>query len=170
MHRLSLVVPLFALVASAPARGVDPGFGWFAGLAGACWTGTFPDGKTEHTQCYMAQFGKFLRGTAALKALKDGQWQTAFEGDSVYAWDASRKAIVYYLWGSDGSHRQLDASYAGDELVFAVPSRADPRTIAYRSVWRRIDADTFEVRRERPNDGAWTTELTVVYRRSGAAR
>jgi hypothetical protein len=54
--------------------------------------------------------------------------------------------------------------------VFPVPSRADPATVAYRTVWRRLDADSFEVRRERPKGDAWATELTVVYRRTAAPR
>jgi hypothetical protein len=63
---------LVALAASAPAHAVSTGFGWFADLAGSCWVGMFPDGKSEHTQCYTVQFDKFLRGTAALKVERDG--------------------------------------------------------------------------------------------------
>lgn len=111
-------------------------FGWFAELAGACWTGRFPDGKTVHTQCYTTQFGRFLRGTATLAVDKDGR---------------------------------LEASWLGDELAFPVPSRKDPAQITYRSVWRRLAPDAFEVRRERPAGAAWSTELTVTYRRSPPA-
>lgn len=93
-----------------------------------------------------------------------------FEGDSLFAWDEATRSIVYYIWGSDGSHQRLEARYIGEELAFPVPSRKDPAQIAYRSVWRRISDDSFEVRRERPAAGAWSTEMSVVYRRVGASK
>jgi hypothetical protein len=161
-------LPLLTLAFAGSAHAADalPGFGWFADMADACWVGAFPDGKTEHSQCYSTQFGKFLRGTAALHVRQESESQLVFEGDSLFAWDEGRKRIVYYIWGSDGSHRQLEAEYLGDELAFPVPDKNDATKVAYRSVWRRIDADTFEVRRERPGGDGWTSELKVVYRRA----
>jgi hypothetical protein len=144
------------------------GFDWFGELAGSCWVGVFPDGVTEHTHCYSTQFGRFIRGTAALAELEEGKREVRFEGDSVFAWDESSRRIAYFIWGSDGSYRELEAEFVGDELHFPVPRRDDAAQILYRSVWRRIDADTFEVRRERPEAGGWTTELTVVYHRAPA--
>jgi hypothetical protein len=129
-------------------------FGWFAEMVGSCWVGTFPDGKTQHTHCYTAQFDQFIRGTATLSV--DGV--NKFSGDSVFAWDDKEKRIVYYIWGSDGSHSTHEARYIGEELAFPIRS-------AYRSVWRRIDADSFEVRREVPDGSGWKTVLTVVYRK-----
>lgn len=170
VHRLALAFLTAGACALAHAQELPGGFGWFGSLAGSCWSGRFPDGKTTHRQCYSTQFGRFLRGTAALSTEKEGRPQVAFEGDSVFAWNDERKAIDYYVWGSDGSHRQLEAKYEGDELMFPVPARADPGKVAFRSAWRRIDGDTFEVRRQRPADGGWNTELTVVYRRDGTHR
>lgn len=158
---ISLCIPS----ASPYAQEVPAGFGWFGSVANTCWVGQFPDGRTEHTQCYTSQFGKFLRGTAALATIADGKRNVTFEGDSIFAWDEASKRIVYYIWGSDGSHRQLHAEYAGDELHFPVPMRADPARISYRSTWRRVNAETIEVRRERPTGDVWTTELTVTYRK-----
>ncbi len=165
--RLLQSVFAFGLLApAAPAFSQSlQAFRWFADLAGSCWTGPFPDGKTRHKQCYSVQYGKFLRGTASLIVEQEGASRAQFEGDSVFAWDTASGQITYYIWGSDGSHRQLAAQFVGDELVFPVPSRKAPSEIAYRSVWRRISADVFEVRRERPAGGAWSTELTVVYKR-----
>jgi hypothetical protein len=150
---------------SAAKAATPDGFGWFGNLAGACWTGTFPDGKTTHTQCYTRQFDKFVRGTATLAEQRDGAAQTLFEGDSVFAFDEGTRRIVYYIWGSDGVHRRLEAHYIGDELAFPVESRKQPGQIAYRSVWRRLGDDAFEVRRERPSASEWNVELRVVYRR-----
>jgi hypothetical protein len=153
------------LVSSAEDRAV--GFGWFDSVVGNCWTAVLPDGDSRHVHCYTRQFGHFIRGTSVLSSVKDGQDVVQFEGDSLFAWDESRKLIVYYIWGSDGSHRRLEAQYAGAELVFPVPSRADPGTVVYRSVWRLVDPDTLEVRRERPDGTAWRTEFKVSYSRAG---
>jgi hypothetical protein len=162
-------LPLLTIALAGLAHAADavPGFGWFADMAGSCWVGTFPDGKTEHRQCYTTQFGRFLRGTAELRVRENDKLQLVFEGDSLFTWDEGRRKIVYYIWGSDGSHRQLEAGFLGDELAFPVPDRNDATKVAYRSVWRRTDTDTFEVRRERPSGDGWTTELTVIYRRTG---
>jgi len=161
-----------ALLLAAPVSMATPpaGFGWFADLVGACWSGRFPDGKTRHTQCYTSQFDRFVRGTAKLSGEHDGELKDQFFGDSLFAWDEKDQKIVYYIWGSDGSHARHEASYAGDELLFPVRSRKDPTVIAYRSAWRRIDADTFEVRRESPDGTGWKTELTVVYHKDGATQ
>ena len=150
----------------AAAQSLPVGFGWFADMVGSCWVGRFPDGKTVHTHCYTAQFGKFMRGTAALAGEKDGAAHVQFEGDSVFVWDDGAKKIVYYIWGSDGSHSRLEAAYLGEELVFPVMSRQDPSKVAFRSVWKRLGNDTFEVRRERPNGNEWATVLSVTYRRA----
>ena len=161
LRLLLLCVP----AASLCAQELPAGFGWFLSVADSCWVGQFPDGRTEHTQCYTTQFGRFLRGSAALATVTDGKRSVTFEGDSVFAWDEASRRIVYYIWGSDGSHRQLHAEYAGDELHFPVPTRAEPAKISYRSAWRRIDAETIEVRRQRPAGADWTTELVVTYRK-----
>jgi hypothetical protein len=148
-------------------------FGWFAEVVDACWVGVFPDGKTQHSHCYSAQFDQFIRGTATLSGDEGGTLTEQFRGDSLFAWDEAAKKIVYYIWGSDGSHRRLEAWYEGQDLVFPVPSRTDPGAIAYRSLWRRVDDSTIEVQRQVP-EGAqgdasaglnWRTELTVVYHR-----
>lgn len=160
-----LVSPLLAQSQSLPQ-----GFGWFATLAGSCWSADFPDGKTRHEQCYTTQFNRFMRGTATLAAEKDGTHVIAFSGDSHFAWNEVKRAMDYYIWGSDGSYRQLEARYEGDELHFPIPSRTEPQKVSLRSVWRRVDSNTFEVRRERLADGAWKQEFAVTYRRAGTSQ
>lgn len=161
-----------ALLLSAPVALAGPldGFGWFASLVGSCWVGKFPDGRTRHTQCYTSQFDRYLRGTAVLSTEQGGVAKDQFSGDSLFALDESSGRIVYYIWGSNGSHGRHEAHYSGDELVFPIARKDDPAVTGYRSVWRRIDAETFEVRRETPDGDGWDTELTVVYRKVGAAQ
>ena len=52
-------------------------------------------------------------------------------------------------------------------FLFPAP-RATPPRPASRSVWKRIDKDSFEVRREKQGeDGkSWVEELKVTYRRA----
>jgi hypothetical protein len=84
--------------ASLSAQELPAGFRWFGTMVGSCWIGQFPDGRTEHTQCYSGQFGKFMRGTASLSSAKETARQVLFEGDSLFAWDDASKRIVYYIW------------------------------------------------------------------------
>lgn len=158
-------VALVGLILAAAARATEPDFRWFDSLAGSCWVATFPDGRTVHTQCYTRQFGKFMRGSARLESEREGQRSTQFEGDSMFAWDQSTRKIAYFIWGSNGSYRQLDAHCVDEELFFPVPGRTDPTQIAYRSVWRRMGENSFEVRRERLSAGAWGVDVKVVYRK-----
>jgi hypothetical protein len=81
------------------------------------------------------------------------------------AWNDKKKRIEYYIWGSDGSYSRHYAYYSGDELVFPVEDRNDPAKVAFRSVWRRVDPSSIEVRREVPEGEGWKTELTVLYRK-----
>ena len=159
------VAPPAAAPKNVPAPPI-PDFGWFGELAGGCWTTVMPDKKSEHTQCYTRQFDRFIRGAATLLVARDGKMRAVFAGDSVFALDATTKRIPYYIWGSDGNHRQLEATYVGDELHFPIPSKDDPAKVAFRSVWKRVDKDSFEVRRERPvGEDKWKEELKVVYKR-----
>ena len=160
MRRALLVLAL--AVGASPAHAGSLGkFGWFADMVGSCWVGTFPDGKTRHSHCYTAQYDQFIRGTATLSV--DGN--DKFFGDSVFAWDEKEQRIVYHIWGSDGSHSTQEARYIGEELAFPIHSRKEPAKVAYRSVWRRIGADSLEVRREVPDGSGWKTQMTVLYRK-----
>jgi hypothetical protein len=170
--RLAVILTVCGLVASPSSGGAEQlaRFGWFADLVDACWVGDFPNGKTRHSQCYTTQFDRFIRGAAELSGDHNGQQVQQFAGDSVFAWDEKTNRMIYYIWGSDGSHSRHEAYYEGEQLVFPAPGKKDPQVVAYRSVWRRLDPTTFEVRRERPDGADWKTDLTVVYRKTAAPR
>jgi hypothetical protein len=168
MNRLTVLLWILTCSSAWASPAPLEKFGWFAVLAGSCWSGTFPDGQTRHEHCYSTQFDRFLRGSATLSGRHGGDFVEQFSGDSVYAWNDAEQRIDYTIWGSDGSLSSHAAYYEGDELVFPVESRKEPGRIAYRSVWRRLDPDSIEVRREVPEGDGWTTTLTVLYRRSPA--
>jgi hypothetical protein len=148
-------------VTAAPSHA---GFGWFASLAGSCWRGEYPGGGGD-IQCYEWQYGRYLRGTIEIDAKgKDGA-TVKLAGDSVYDWDGKAGRIRYSNWADAGSLQHGEAYYEGELLRFPVVKSADEEPRA-RTTWRRIDADTFEVTRERLDGGAWAAEIRVTYRRS----
>ena len=73
------------VAAEAAPPGPLAGFGWFAELAGSCWKGEHPDGKSTETQCYLAQYGRLMRGSSRIT--QAGAPQPVFEGDAVFAID-----------------------------------------------------------------------------------
>lgn len=166
--RRELVLMAVLVPSSAGAGAPLEKFGWFADLVGSCWQGTFPDGKTQHTHCYTPQFDQFIRGSATLAGDHNGIMQDKFFGDSVFAWDEKNRRMTYYIWGSDGSHGRHEALYEGEDLSFPVHARDDSSRLVSRSLWHRLDATSFEVRRQVPVADGWKTELTVVYRKAAS--
>jgi hypothetical protein len=171
MRTRNLLAALAACAAaSAAAQGSPPqrvqsppglsSFGWFADLAGSCWRGE-REGRAD-VQCYSSQFNRFMRGT--IKFYQGGK--LVGEGDSVFAYDPNEKVIVYSQWGSNGALGMGEVAVEGGDLVFGtrLPDGSEPPT---RSVWRRVDADTFHVLRQRRGEQGegWTEDAPVTYRR-----
>lgn len=166
-----LSAAMLALTSSAmssvsSAESPPPRFGWFSDMVGACWTGRYPDGKTSDTQCYTTQYGLFLRGTIKLQGVHGNKPVQDLEGDSVYAWDEKDKKIRYSFWANDGTYGTAEAYLDGELIVFPVSDPSDSTKLIGRSVWRRIDGDTFTVTRERSKEGAWTEQFKVTYSRA----
>lgn len=169
-NRLAPVLTVLSLVASAAtaeppdATATERAFGWFGTLAGSCWRGEYVTGGGD-TQCYAMQYDRYLRGTIAIEtAGKDGQ-PFRLAGDSVFEWDAAKARIRYSNWADLGNLQHGEAFYEGELLRFPDVKSKDeePRT---RSTWRRTDADTFEVTRERREGDAWQALFSVTYRRA----
>jgi hypothetical protein len=152
--------------AVAPAEGPLAGFGWFADLAGSCWKGTQADGRAADTQCYSVQHERLLRGTIRIHIERPGGAAPIdFEGDSVFAYEPAAKKVVYTQWGSDGSYATGEMVREGDTLFFS-NRRPDGAEARVRFAWRRVDADSFKVTRERKEDAGWKEVVSVVYRRA----
>jgi hypothetical protein len=138
-------------------------FGWFAELAGSCWRGVTKDGRPSDQQCYQSQYGRFLRGTIKFAAQGD---RAGGEASSVFAFDPNGKVIIYSQWASTGAFGFGEARLENDELIFQTRA-PDGNEAPFRSVWRRVDADTYRVSRERRGEegGAWNEEAAVTYSR-----
>lgn len=137
-------------------------------MAGHCWSGTYPDGRTSDTQCYSAQFGRLLRGSIKLSGMHGSKQVDNFEGDSVYAWNPKAKRVDYTFWASDGTYGTGEMFLEGEQLIFPAPGGADSTAGGMRSVWRRVDVNSFVVTREKRQGDTWVRVLEVTYRRSGA--
>jgi len=159
MKRL-LLASLLAL-AAVPASAQLSQFGWFAELAGSCWRGEpRSDGRSDE-QCYRAQFGKFMRGS--IRFYSAGK--LTGEGDSVFAFDPQAKVVIYSQWSSNGGMGFGEAVLEGGDLVFQnrLPDGTDAPA---RTVWKRIDADSYLVARQRRSErGDWNEESAVTYTR-----
>lgn len=163
---LATLLPLAAAAQQAPRADLSA-FRWFAGLAGACWKGDHPDGKTADVQCYSTQYGRFMRGTIRVHSQADAK-AVLFEGDSVFAWDPGAGRIVYTQWASNGSITPAqEASWDGEALRFGSRG-ADGRNGSVRSSWHRVDKDSFRVVRERKEGPLWKEVFSVTYRRAPA--
>jgi len=157
-----------AVAADAPAVSPLAPFGWLADLAGSCWTGTDADGRTTDRQCYSVQYQRVLRGTIAIFAASAAD-EPVFEGDSVFAWDSTLGRVVYTHWGSTGQVGRAEAYFDLDRLIFPAAADSDGDAAQARSVWERLDADSFRVTRERRAGDRWRAEAVVTYRRDAAA-
>jgi hypothetical protein len=159
MRYRPIALSLLAL-ASLPAQAQLSQFGWFADLAGSCWRGVRQDGKPADEQCYRAQYNRFLRGTIKFPPGDRG----VAEGDSVFAFDPGARVIIYTQWSSNGGIGFGEATLEGGELVFQ-NRLPDGSEAPARSVWRRVDADSYRVSRERRSEGGWKEESAVTYSR-----
>jgi hypothetical protein len=169
--RLAAIVAVAGLAACAqePPRADPPsvaaqslaGFGWFAELAGSCWSGTRSDRVTLDTQCYLPQYQRLMRGS--FKAEVAGN--VVFEGDAVFALDPEGSGkVVYTQWGTDGGYATGEMKVDGDTLVFH-SRNVDGSEWLVRHVWRRTGPDGYRVTRERKEDAKWVEAFTVEYKR-----
>jgi hypothetical protein len=152
-----LCFPLAGTYAQVGGADDMPRFGWLRQLVGACWQGRTADGTPTDTQCYELQYGKFLRGTIAIPS-------AGLLGDSVWAWDEAGKRITLTAWSSSGAITNGEAYFEGDAVVFPV-QRRDGAKPTSRTRWQRIDADSFQVTRQRRAEADWADVAAFTYQR-----
>lgn len=136
----------------APDSRMD-GLAPYAPLAGHCWRGTFPDGKTTDEHCFSWVYGgRHLRDEHLVRG--DGP---DYRGETIYSWDARLGRIVYRYWNSDGGYSDGDIVLEDDTLLSPDEryTGEDGSEQVFRSRLRIIDGDRYEVRTETYRDGAW---------------
>jgi hypothetical protein len=132
-------------------------------LVGSCWTGTFPDGKSTDTHCFEAIYGgQFIRDRHVVRGA-----QTPYEGESIHAWDARQKKLVFTYWANDGSiSTGTSEPQASGEILFPEDHSAGLRI---RSVWTPRGADSYDVWVAERKDGQWMEQWRMTMKRAGAA-
>jgi hypothetical protein len=150
---------------AAPAIAGEEGaeadhFAPLAFLAGECWKGSFPDGKATDEHCFEWMFGgKFLRD----RHVVEGR-ETPYQGETIYAWDPARNAIVYWYVNSDGGFSTGALHVEGDSLVFPDETYVNEGVeLRFRSVWRRDGSDAYVAKTEQKVGDAWREAWTVRF-------
>lgn len=156
---VTLVLSLPALLhAQAPAPGVGP-LAPLAFLAGACWQGTFPDGKATDEHCFEWVYGgAFLRDRHVVRP-------GTYQGETLYAVDKKSGEIRFTYWNSQGDVMTGTVLPQGDAIRF--PQRADgpDGPVDIVSTWTRPSADSYHVEVTQTQAGTTKTLWTMTLRR-----
>jgi hypothetical protein len=167
LRRLFRVVGLGGAAVSMPAFADLPAgaYDWMGTLAGSCWSATAPKGVRD-TQCYRAQYDRFLRGTIEIST---PDATPPYRGDSLLVWDKAKRRIDFLYWGSSGRHGRMIGRMEDGKILFTADGGATAPPPQHRTVWTRIDLDSFEVVQQRRDGETWIDGLTLRYRRQGPA-
>jgi hypothetical protein len=158
----------FLVLATAAVRGVGAAraaeaagnFEPMAFLVGSCWKGTFPDGKSTDEHCYEWVWGgKFVRDRHVVKSSGPD-----YEGESVFAWDASKKKLVFWYFTNQGFYTTGTLEPRDEGLV--VPETVvGEKTSERKTVIRRNGPDSYTVRSEIQEAAGWKEQWTMELRR-----
>jgi hypothetical protein len=157
----ALLALLLAPLAAAAAP--DPAFDPLAFLAGHCWKGPMPDGKStdEHFFSWIYE-GKYLRDRHVVKA---GD-KTVYEGETIYFWNGAERRLEYFYITASGGHSLGRVSPEADAIAFPVATLVTAgRNFNFRSRIKRVGDNAYEVLREYETDKGWMPvkmEMTKV--------
>jgi len=156
---LLLILPFAVSAAEAPPSPYAP----LAYLAGYCWQGTLPGGKDVDTHCFSWVYGgKFLRDQHTVH----GAGHDDYLGESTYFWDAVAQRLQYLYIESAGGSSQGTVEVTGDTLVFPETGYQEAgHTQVYRSHWKKIDADTYDVIAEFKKEDGWVPGFSAHMKR-----
>ena len=161
----SAILAALASMTSATSDELPAGaFGWMGELAGHCWSATYPDGTTRDTQCYSAQYGRYLRGTIEIRSSAGGR--PPYLGDSVFFWNPETSEMSFNFWSNGGRHGTSIGRVEGDSIVFPDPPSTDPNAPRTRAHWTRLGPTSYRVTLQRQSGDRWEDSLSVTYSRT----
>jgi hypothetical protein len=148
-HALPALVALASLpAAAAPERALEP----LAFLAGHCWKGELPDGKSNDEHCFSWVYdGKFLRDRHVVRS----EGKAVYEGETIYYRNASGEAEYFYI-SNHGGYMVGRMVPEGNALGFPAASLftgGKPSNV--RGRWERVGDDAYEILREYETDAGW---------------
>ncbi len=164
-QRLAALVPTClagtaAAAAAEPADLLEP----LAFLAGHCWKGTFPDGKSTDEHCFAWLYGgRMLRDTHTVRRAgqPDGVGESTYYVDTV----ANRVAFLYIEDGGGYSRGTMES--LPEALLFPDTQYiADGEALVYRARWTRQGDAAYEAWSEAQTPNGWTTMFKLVLKRT----
>lgn len=133
-------------------------------LAGSCWQGPAPHGKSTDTHCYSKQLNGNILADSHIVPGENGDYC----GLTIYHWDAMSKSILYRYWASDGgvSNGSVNSPKHGT-LVYPDETYADlaGNVLKFRTTWELTDGDQLKTRLEQYSKGEWREAATGNFRR-----
>jgi hypothetical protein len=159
MRKLAILAFVWPLtVAAEPAVHFAPQ----AFLAGACWKGTFADGKSVDEHCFEWMYGgQFLRDRHTVTG-----GPAPYGGETIYYYDAAAKNVQYIYFNVLGGHSRGSVATRDGALVFPEDKYSDGKIEqTYRSQWRRDGDDAYVVITEVKVDGGWKEAWRVRMQR-----
>lgn len=168
--RAAPLVAALALTAAAAAAGAPPASPYepLAFLVGHCWKGSFPGSTVTDEHCFSFIYGeKFVRDR---HVVHHGGGKPDDLGESIYLWDAAAQELQYlYIESAGGFSRGAVKSEDG-ALVFAPAHYTENgEEQVYRSRWRRVGPEGYEVLTEFEVKGTWTPRLRVQMQQVAAS-
>jgi uncharacterized protein YndB with AHSA1/START domain len=153
------VAPAAAGGAGSPSPKLAP----MAFLAGECWRGTMPDGKTTDTHCFdWLLNGHYLRDHHVVRSAG----RPDYVGESLYYFDHERKQVAYLYYENNGNYSRGLMMGDGKRLVFPDAQFLMPDAkLTYRASWTRIDDNSYQATSEFLKGGKWELEQTVKFSR-----
>ncbi|MSO96986.1 MAG: DUF1579 domain-containing protein [Rhodospirillaceae bacterium] len=132
-------------------------------LAGSCWQGPFPDGKSIDSHCYKwFQRGRYLRERHEVIGSNP-----PYGGETTFYWDHDAKAVRYIYWANNGGYatgssiiengavKYPDERYIGPDGEFLV-----------RAEMKQIDDNSYTMRADmKGKDGKWVEFVNATYTR-----
>jgi len=169
----AFVVATSPATAGVAARVADlpPHFEPLAFLVGACWHGTFADGKSTDTRCVEPVFGgKFLRERHVVRAAG----RDDYRGETLYHWDAAARTIRYTYWNSSGGVSIGTMRVEGARRVFPAERYvgSDGKAREFRTVWHVIGDTAWVMVTEERRPGQrreWAEAWRVSFERDPSA-
>jgi hypothetical protein len=163
---LAVLVASLTAATSATATGVATGaegvtaYEPLAFLVGHCWKGTFPDGKVTDEHCFSWIYGgKFIRDE---HVVHNGAGRPDGFGESIYVWDAPTGQLQYLYIESAGGFSRGTVSSEADALVFPAATYSEKGEVqTYRSRWKRVGDDAYDVVTEFRHGDRWVPGFTI---------
>ncbi len=163
MRRLAAALALTCLAGTAVAAEPPPLLQPLAFLAGHCWKGTFPDGKTTDEHCFAWMYGgRMLRDTHTVRSpgKPDGVGESTYYVDSV-----ANDVAFLYVESSGGFSRGTMESLPEALLFPDTQYISDGEALVYRARWTRQGDKAYEAWSEAQTQDGWTTMFKLVMKR-----